>query len=266
MAAPEPRKPGQDWNPESYGRFADLRLRPALDLLARVADLPPGPVIDLGCGAGAAGPALAARFANRRLIGIDSSAAMLERARATGAYAACAQADIAIWQPDRAPALIFSNAVLHWLAGHDVLLARLVAMLAPRGILAVQMPVQWEAPSHRLLREIAAEMFPERFDTAQSPPPVLPPAAYFRLLAQEGTVDIWSTEYLQRLPAAQGAHPVRRFTESTALRPFAAQMSTTEEAAFLARYDAALAQAYPPEPTGEVLFPFRRLFLVLRRG
>ena len=48
-----------DWDPEAYARFRDLRLRPALDLLARVPQLPAGDVVDLGCGAGAAGPALA---------------------------------------------------------------------------------------------------------------------------------------------------------------------------------------------------------------
>ena len=92
----------RDWDPARYGAFRDLRLRPALDLLAQVPDLPDGDVVDLGCGDGAVGPALAARFRpEHRLIGIDSSAAMLDRAaeRLTHwenpLYSGVEQADIA---------------------------------------------------------------------------------------------------------------------------------------------------------------------------
>ena len=56
-----------DWNPETYARFRGLRLRPALDLLAQVGELPAGDIADLGCGAGAVGPALAARWPGRRM-------------------------------------------------------------------------------------------------------------------------------------------------------------------------------------------------------
>jgi trans-aconitate 2-methyltransferase len=60
-----------DWNPESYALFTDLRLRPALDLLSRVGGLPEGQVIDLGCGPGAVGPALAARFSGHEVVGVS---------------------------------------------------------------------------------------------------------------------------------------------------------------------------------------------------
>ena len=125
----------KDWNPGAYARFRGLRLRPALDLLAQVSDLPPGDVIDLGCGDGAAAGALTARFADRWIVGVDNSPAMLDKA--TG-YAATQQADIAAWLPDTPPALIFSNAVLHWLPDHEGLMPRLARLLAPGGVLAVQ--------------------------------------------------------------------------------------------------------------------------------
>ena len=145
----------KDWNPEAYARFRGLRLRPALDLLAQVGDLPPGDIIDLGCGDGAAAAALAGRFPGRRLVGVDASPAMLERA---SGYDAKVEADIAGWRPETPPALIFSNAVLHWLPDHAALMPRLARFLAPGGVLAVQMPRQQGAPSHRFLRDIAAAM------------------------------------------------------------------------------------------------------------
>lgn len=258
------RMPGrQDWNPEAYGRFADLRLQPALDLLARVSELPHGRIIDLGCGAGAVGPALATRWPERKLIGVDASPAMLEQAAATGAYRRCDLADICDWAPTKPPALIFANAVLQWLPDHPALIARLAGALVPGGVLAVQMPMQWGAPSHRFLRDFAAEMFPDRFTTEGGQPPVAAATDYARMLAPLGRASVWTSEYVQRLAPAEGAHPVRRFTESTALRPFAEKLSESELAAFLARYETALAAAYPAEADGTVLFPFRRLFFVL---
>lgn len=251
-----------DWNPAAYSAFRGLRLRPALDLLAQVPDLPPGDVVDLGCGDGAAAGALAARFPGRRLVGVDASPAMLEKA---AGYAAKLQADIAGWQHDSPPALVFSNAALHWLADHDALLPRLAASLAPGGTLAVQMPVNHMAPSHRFLRDIAQAMFPDRFDFTGYRPPVAAPAEYWALLAPLGALTVWETEYLQPLGPEPEGHPVRAFTASTAMRPFLDRLTAEEAARFTARYDEALDSAYPRMEDGGALFPFRRLFLILTR-
>lgn len=254
-----------DWDLGTYARFRGLRLRPALDLLGQVGDLPEGDIVDLGCGDGAVGPVLRARWPERGIIGIDASPAMASRAREAACYSHVAEADAGLWSPASAPALIFSNAALQWLGEHETLFPRLAGLVAPGGVLAVQMPHQSRAPSHRLLREIAADMFPDRFDIALWRAPVAEPQDYLRLLMPFGRVDVWETIYLQRLlPGAQG-HPVRRFTESTAMRPFLGFMSGSEQAAFVARYEAALGAAYPTEADGAVLFPFRRLFMTLTR-
>lgn len=249
-----------DWNPGAYARFRGLRLRPALDLLGQVGDLPAGDVIDLGCGDGAASEALADRFPARRRIGIDASPAML--AKATG-YDATLQADIATWVPERPPALIFSNAVLHWLPDHASLLPALARRLAPKGVLAVQMPRQFNAPSHRFLRDIAAAMFPDRFDFAGYRPPVAPAVAHHQMLAPLGRVSAWETDYVQALEPAEEGHPVRAFTRSTAMRPFLEKLTPAEAAQFTQAYDRALGSAYPLLADGGVLFPFRRAFFVL---
>jgi trans-aconitate 2-methyltransferase len=255
--------PGKDWDPGAYARFRGLRLRPALDLLMRVEQPPAGEVVDLGCCDGAAAAPLRARFPKRRLIGVDASPAMLAKAKG---YDATQISDIAHWAPEEPPAVIYSNAALHWLPHHEALLPRLAGLLGPGGVLAVQMPRQFDAPSHRLLRDLAEAMFPDRFQFRDWVAPVAPPSAYHRLLAPLGQVDLWETEYLQPLaPVAEG-HPVRAFTQSTALRPFAARLGEGELQDFLAAYDDTLAIAYPAEADGTVLFPFRRLFLVLTRG
>ncbi|QYK41288.1 MAG: methyltransferase domain-containing protein [Paracoccaceae bacterium] len=255
---------GTDWNPGAYDRFRGHRLRPAMDLLAQVGALPGGDIVDLGCGSGAAGPALRARAAGRRLAGVDASPAMLATARDTRAYDDLIEADIAGWEPASPPALIFSNATLQWLPDHAALLPRLAGTLAPGGWLAVQMPRQDDRPSHDLLRRIAARMFPDRFGQGNRVPPVAPAADYWTMLAPLGQVAAWETDYVQHLPTAAEGHPVRAFTGSTAMRPFLDRLAPDEAAAFIAAYDIALADAYPLRTDGSALFPFRRTFLTLR--
>lgn len=249
-----------DWDPGTYARFRGLRLRPALDLLAQVDGLPAGDVVDLGCGDGAVAGPLRARFPGRRVVGVDASPAMLAQARG---YDATVCADIAAWRAEGL-ALVFSNAALHWLGDHGALMPRLARMLAAGGVLAVQMPRQFLAPSHRFLRDIAAAMFPDRFDLAGWQVPVATAAEYHAMLSGLGEVQAWETEYVQRLAPVADGHPVRRFTESTAMRPFLERLTGAEAARFVAAYEEALAAAYPAGEDGAVLFPFRRVFFTLR--
>jgi trans-aconitate 2-methyltransferase len=233
-------------------------------LLAQVGELPAGAVVDLGCGDGAVAAALAARFTGRRLLGVDRSQSMLTTARGLGVYDALEAADIAVWQPSQPPALIFSNAALQWLPDHAALLPRLAGFLAPGGVLAVQMPRQFKAPSHRFLRDIAASMFPDRFDFSAQTSPCAKAEAYFALLSRLGEVMAWETEYIQRLEPVAAMHPVRAFTEATAMRPIAEKLSAAELATFTAAYEASLAAAYPLLPDGAALFPFKRVFFTLK--
>jgi trans-aconitate 2-methyltransferase len=254
--------PQTDWNPRAYGLFQGLRLRPAIDLLAQIGRLPDGDVVDLGCGSGAVGPALSEWFKDRKLLGVDHSPAMRDAAAQTGVYAALEDTDIADWRAARAPALIFSNAALQWLPDHDVLMPRLAEMLAPGGTLAVQMPRQWGAPSHRFLRDIAASMFPDHFDEVQVSP-VASSVYYWSLLAPYGTVSVWETDYVQRLNPVGAGHPVREFTQSTVMRSIVEKLNAQEATQFCAAYDAALGAAYPLLPDGGALLSFRRLFFTL---
>ena len=252
-----------DWNPETYAKFRGFRLRPAMDLLAQVPELPDGDVVDLGCGNGPVGEALASRFSGHRLIGVDSSPAMLSKAKETGTYSELIAADATAWAPARPPVLIFSNALCHWLPDHATLFSRLAGLLVKDGVLAVQMPRQFAAPSHQALRDVASELFPDRFDFTNWQAPVAVPQTYARLLAPLGDGSVWETDYVQRLAPVDEGHPVRHFTQSTALRPIAEKLNEAELQQFIAAYEQALAQYYPPEKDGSVLFPFKRVFFTL---
>ncbi len=254
------------WDPGQYLRFADARLRPAVDLLARVPLSAPSVVVDLGCGPGTVTGLLRARFPEATLIGVDGSPAMLERARAAVPGARFVAADFAAWRPETAPDLIFSNAALHWTGGHDRLFPALLGLLAPQGVLAVQMPAMHDAPLRALQLAVAAEAPFAAYlrdvpDTARA---ILPPAAYWDLLEPRcAALEMWETVYWHAL---RGARPVVEWAEGSSLRPFLAALPEALRERFREAYDRALAPHYPRRADGSVLLPFRRWFAVARAG
>lgn len=217
---------------------------------------------DLGCGNGAMGDALRSRAASRGMVGVDASPAMLEKAGQSHAYTNLQQVDIRDWHPTRPPGLVFSNAALHWVGEHEALMPRLADMLGPGATLAVQMPHQNKAPSHRMWLTLSEEMFPGRVEKAGTPG-VMSPVRYEELLSARGRFRMWETEYYQRLVAEAGSHPVRRFTESTYARPILQALDPDEKSELIKRYEDVMQAAYPVREDGSVLFPFRRLFFTL---
>lgn len=253
------------WNPERYLAFGDQRTRPAIDLLARVPLQQAGWIADLGCGPGNATSLLVEHWPEAMVIGIDSSSDMLANARRSGTGATWVEADIGTWTPDRPLDLIYSNAALHWLPDHQALLPRLLGCLRAGGVLAVQMPRNFEAPSHTLLRATAESgPWADRLAGVLDWRRVAAPEWYYDLLAvQAAVLDIWETIYLHGL---DGDDPVLRWTRSTALRPIMQALEGEHRAAFEAAYAARLREAYPRRADGQTLFPFRRLFIVAQRS
>jgi trans-aconitate 2-methyltransferase len=255
------------WDPAEYLKFGDERLRPCLDLLARIGGLPAGPVYDLGCGTGELAAIMAQRWPDRTVHGVDSSREMLGRAAALGAPITWVEADLRLWRAPVPASLLFSNAVYQWLDGHEALFPALLAGLAPGGVLAVQMPRNFAAPSHVLMREVAlAGPWRDKLAPLLRPDPVGAPDLYYDLLApRAAAVDLWETEYLHVLPgSAGGPSPVLTWVRGTALRPLLAALDAAEAQAFSERYDSALRRAYPGRGDGSVLFPFRRIFMIAR--
>ena len=250
------------WDPHQYMKFADHRLRPGIDLLSRIPDTSPRRVIDLGCGTGSLTAMLANRWPCAEVVGLDSAPQMLEKARHLDTAIRWIAGGIDTWRPEAPSDLIFSNATLHWVGNHHALFPRPVAALTPGGILAVQVPRNFDAPSHALIGTVAAQG-PWAGSIVTPTAPVQTPQAYYDLLAgRTRSLDIWESEYLQVL---EGEDPVLEFVGGTWLRPILDSIVPQHRAAFRAAYAAALRAAYPMRTDGKTLFPFRRLFIVARR-
>lgn len=252
---------GSSWDAAQYLRFEDERLRPAIDLIGRIAHPDARRVVDLGCGAGNALPLLAARFPGAAVTGVDGSAAMLAKAAATGF--ATAQADIAAWTPEAPVDVLFSNAALQWLGGHPALFPRLLEQVAPGGVLAVQMPAMHGAPLRAEQDRIAREgPWATTLARVTGAPPILAPGDYYDLLRPRvAALDLWVTEYVHVL---RGEDPVVQWAMGTSLRPFLDVLQGEAREGFLGTYRAAMRAAYPPQADGVVLLPFRRIFMLAR--
>ncbi|GAA4396913.1 trans-aconitate 2-methyltransferase [Fodinibacter luteus] len=261
------------WDPTAYARFSSERSRPFADLLAQVRTDDPELVVDLGCGHGPATLTLAELWPRARVVGVDASEAMLESARELdrSGRVEWVQGDLRTWDPaslGQAPDVVVTSSTLQWVPGHLDLLDAWVAALADGGWLALQVPGNFDAPSHRLMRETAEHH--ERageLGAALDLPAVGEPATYLRYLTRLGcTVDAWETTYLHVLdPDGEEDNPVLSWVTATGLRPVLDILTDEHERrAFLEPYAALLAEAYPRTPLG-VLFPFRRVFAVARK-
>jgi len=151
--------------------------------------------------------------------------------------------------------------------GHDELFPQLAGFLKPGGCLAVQMPLSWHLPSHRLMRETLANAGPNRtalgtetLRQAVGRDWVELAEVYYDLLAGRAkSVDIWATDYLQIL---EGQDAVLEWVKGTGLRPILSGLEDNERGIFLAEYTRRLRATYPMRADGRTVYPFRRLFIV----
>lgn len=251
------------WDPRTYLQFSDVRFRAGLDLLRHI---PPGSyrrIYDLGCGTGHLTQIVAERFPGASVIGVDSSPEMLAEARREFPDITFIEGDISSWHPGDVPDLIFSNAVLHWIPSRETLLASLVRMLNPGGVLAIQVPRHVEMASHEALKEVVQQSEWRARLLPLLVAPFASPEAIWKLLAPDAAkVDIWETVYLQIL---EGQDAVLNYMRGSTLRPLLSALSAEEGSKFLATLAKRLTSEYAPQSNGQTLFPFRRLFLVAQR-
>lgn len=265
------------WEPAKYAEFADFRNRPFFDLTSRIAAASPRKVVDLGCGPGNLTATLARRWPQAQVLGVDSSAEMIAAAAPlaervdAGTFVgqeahpaqglAFMQGEIGLWQPESDTDVIVSNAALQWVPEHRSLMSRWLAALRPGSWLAVQVPGNFTAPSHTLMRELAeSRRWRKQLGGVLRHDDVVgEPGEYHELFLKAGArADVWESSYHQLL---SGPDPVLEWVRGTALRPVLSVLNAADGAEFERVYAEQLAVAYPPGEFGTT-FPFRRIFMV----
>jgi trans-aconitate 2-methyltransferase len=234
-------------------------------LVALLEPAPGGRVVDLGCGTGEPTRELHEVTRAKETLGIDSSAAMLEKARKfEGGGVRFARGDIADFAAVEPYDIVFSNAALHWVPDHERLLARLTAAVAPGGQLAFQVPDMGRAVTHATADEIAGE---EPFRDAlggESPNPrnVLEPETYARILHRLGFMP--QTVRLQIYPIRLSSREdTFAWVEGSLLSVYRQRLTPELYTKFLDRYRQNLLPRLPDERP--LFFPYRRILAWGRR-
>lgn len=251
-----------DWNPQQYLKFKAERTQPARDLAARL-ELSPAKALDVGCGPGNSTQVVAERFPEAEVMGVDSSASMIEAAKRSHPDLPFLQCDVSR-ELDRLPHdfdLVFSNACLQWVPDHSHLLPDLLALLRPGGLLAVQVPVNWQEPIHQIIqRTVELPQWRDRIPYHRSFY-TLAPEEYFDLLAKTAAdFTLWETVYMHRLA---GHEAIMGWYSSTGLRPYLdAAVDEQARQDFYEEIFRQVKEAYPLQENGEVIFRFPRLFFI----
>lgn len=155
MARPD-RGP-REWDAESYDAVSDPQFKWGMEVLGRL-ELRGGEyALDAGCGSGRVTEELLERLPDGRVLAVDASRAMIEKARERlGDRASYLVADLAELEVDEQVDLVFSTATFHWVLDHERLFARLRAALRPGGRLVAQCGGKGNVAQHAAAIEAVA--------------------------------------------------------------------------------------------------------------
>jgi trans-aconitate 2-methyltransferase len=261
-----------DWDPELYHRFRGYRAEPVERIFARLMLERARNIVDLGCGTGEHTVELARRAPEATALGIDSSAAMIERATSLRAALDGLQARVAFrlgdfrdFAADREYDIVFSNAAFQWVSDHRTILAQCFCALRPGGSLAVQMPANDRETAQATIHALAQEpQWRELLGGIRTPSnrSVQSPDAYHAMLSAIGFADIDCHYHIFRHPMGSPAEVVE-WSQATVLRPYIDALPADRRDDFIDELTRRLELAYGT--SGNLTFEFRRLFLFARR-
>lgn len=249
-----------DWNSKQYLKFKKERTQPAIDLVNRIQLENPSKIIDIGCGPGNSTQVLAARFPNAQILGIDSSENMIATARKQYPNLKFKVCDAAndLKNLGNDFDLVFSNACIQWIENHHRLLPSMMGLLKNGGVLAVQTPMNYEEPIHKLIQEVTAlpkwrTFFPNPrlfYNLTQE--------EYFDLLSEiSPEFSIWQTTYFHTMKSHQD---ILEWYRSTGLKPYLDVLTEDEKISFEQDIMNGIKSAYPKQINGEIIFRFPRFF------
>lgn len=255
-----------EWNSTQYLKFEKERTQPSVDLASRIDLNHPKSVLDIGCGPGNSSGVLKKRFPNARVLGIDISANMLERARRDYPEIQFQQVDISRekWPLAGDFDVVFSNACLQWVPNHPRLLVKMMNLLKDGGRMAVQIPINFEEPIHRIIKEIATH---DRWRDKISRPRIfytLTAEEYYDILAEiSSDFSMWVTTYCHRM---KSHNSIIEWYKGTGLKPYLEVLSEEDGVLFINEVANEVKKQYRTQKNGEIIFRFPRLFFVAAKG
>lgn len=255
------------WNAKIYLKFSELRTKPSQDLLEAIHhDFQPHTVYDLGCGTGNSTILLKMRWPNAKVVGIDSSLAMLKEARNSYSNIDFVNGNIERFTPTEKIDCLFANASLQWLDNHNLLIPKLLTNINSGGILAIQMPNNFHMPSHQAIIQILQnkstwQPYLKKLRYGILSEPLYQPNYYYDLLTQHkvSSLQLWETKYFQEMENHQ---EIFDWVKGTSLNPILSMMNSENQREFKNEYIKAITPKYKLQVNKKILFPFKRIFII----
>lgn len=253
------------WDSSLYLKYEQERTQPSRDLAARLPQKGVARVLDVGCGPGNSTHVLRRRYPCAYILGTDSSENMIARARQSYPQEN--------WQvlsaPDgfrRLPCdfdVVFSNACIQWIPRHPALISAMMELLRPGGTLAVQVPMNFHEPVHRIIHTVIhlgkwSGLLPQKriYHT------LAPEEYYAHLSAISSNVSIWQTIYYHSMDSAED---ILDWYRGTGLRPYLEQLPAGKKEELEEDILTLLRQEYPMQENGKIIYRFPRFFFTAVR-
>ncbi|MFC2137814.1 methyltransferase domain-containing protein [Bacteroidota bacterium] len=255
----------KDWNPELYLKFGKERIQPSIDLVSRIDFKNPKNIIDIGCGPGNSTQILAERWPDARILGVDKSPAMIEKAKRDYPNQDWRIMDSGKNEINEKFDIVFSNATIQWISNHADLLKRFYNLLIDGGMIAIQLPLFFDMPLGKSIASIAEDKRWSSFTKeVTSLFTIHDCSTYYNYLTEfYNSMEIWESDYIHILDSQES---ILEMIRSTGLRPYLDKLDNEKDRNnFEDLVLKGIIKDYPLQKDGKVLFPFKRLFFIAKR-
>lgn len=251
-----------DWQPDLYLQFKSERTQPSIDLVSKINQVNPKRIIDIGCGPGNSTQILAQKWPKSKIVGIDSSASMIEKAKQDYPDQEWIIANASSYESEMKFDLVFSNAVIQWIPNHEELLIKFHNLLSDEGVVAVQVPQFWDMPLGKIIDNIANDTrWKDQTDGVSELLTIHNHSFYYDILSDLfNVIELWETHYIHVL---ENHLAILEMMRSTGLKPYLERLvNESDKKEFEEAVLRDIRKAYPIQKNGKVLLPFNRLFFM----
>jgi trans-aconitate 2-methyltransferase len=255
-------KPAKDWNPDLYLKYNNERIQPSIDLVSHIDIENPSKIIDIGCGPGNSTQILVRRFPEAQITGLDSSPAMIEKAKTDYPDMEWLLADAG---KDEIPGkydIVFSNATIQWIPDHKKLIKKFHSLLNEGGLIAIQLPLFNEMQISEAIKRTADNRgWNNLFSGTYNIFTLHDHSFYYDILSELfSSVRIWESNYIHILESHTS---ILEMMTGTGLRPYLDKLENdNDKKEFEKLVLEEIKKVYPQQKDGKVLLTFKRLFFI----